>query len=262
MVGLAAPGAKIASGPHTPSIAQQDRIAGAAGEQPSPASKVDDHPGGVEYHPADTTAQRGGEHVCRVDLVTCRCFTTPITNRGWIERFDAGADKCGEVVFECGLVDDDVDQWVTLTDHARPGGRSEDRQQRIETTLSRGTIEKSWVHLVAPLGDAGLPVGAKFGVTELGEDLLDHRTGHDTTSTIEIDPFPDDADVRVATGVGSLMRGVGAIGVSECLPTLEHHGKLLKPQILSMPDEQRCRVGELIGAARVGKHPSEESNLR
>src|SRR6476469_2538645 len=74
VVGLAAPGAKVASGPHTPSIAQQDRIASPSGEQPGSASKVDDNPGGVEYHPADTTTQRSGKHVCRVDLVTRRCF--------------------------------------------------------------------------------------------------------------------------------------------------------------------------------------------
>ena len=35
VVGLAAPGAKIASGPQTPSITQHDRIAGPAGEQSS-----------------------------------------------------------------------------------------------------------------------------------------------------------------------------------------------------------------------------------
>lgn len=76
----------------------------------------------------------------------------------------------------------------------------------------------------------------EFCLAESGKDLLDHRTGGDTTLGLEIDPFADDVDVSVAASVGPLVSGVGAVGISQRFPTTYHHCELFEPQNLGMTD--------------------------
>ena len=95
VVGLAAPGALVASGPQAPSITQHDRVAGAAGEQSCPASEVDDHSGGVEHDPADMPGEGGGEHVVGVDLMPGAGFAAPLINGRRVERVRIALRRAG-----------------------------------------------------------------------------------------------------------------------------------------------------------------------
>ena len=261
MIGLAAPGAKIASGPHTPSVAEEYRVAGAAGEQPRAAPEVDDYSGGVEYDSADVPDKGGGDDVARVELVAGGGFAAPIVDRGRVGRLNVYAGQLGEVMFEADLVDEDVDERVGRVAHTRCCCGVEDRQQGVEAPLGAGSLEQCGVHLLAPSGDPRVPVCAELGVAEPIEDLLDHRPGDNTTARVEIDTLADDADVCIATSVGSLVSVVGAVGVGEGFPATHHHGELVEPQALGVPDQQLGRVGQLGGAARVGEQASQQSHL-
>ena len=90
---------------------------------------------------------------------------------------------------------------------------------------------------------------------------FDPSPGNDTTMSVDVDPLTDDADMRIATGVGALVRPVGAVGISERLPPLDHDGELVEPQRLGMPDQQLRGLRELCGAPRVGVHPSQQPRL-
>ena len=202
--------------------------------------------------------ERGGEHVGGVELVTGGGFAATLIDRGRVERFDLCAGQLGEVMFEGGLVDDHVDQRVDRAGHTRCCGGGEDRQQGVEAPLGAGALEQRGVHLLAPLGDSGVPVGVELGVTEPIEDLLDHRPGSDTTAGVEIDALTGDADLGITTRMGPLVSAVGAVGVGQCFPAAHHHGELVEPQRPGETDQQLSRVGKLIGAARVGEHPSQQ----
>ena len=94
----------------------------------------------------------GGEHVGGIELVTGRCFAASIVDRGRIQRFGIGSGESGEVVVDGGVVDDDVDQRLDLTDRSGSGGCGEDRQEGIEASLGGAAVEQSGVHLCRPIG--------------------------------------------------------------------------------------------------------------
>jgi hypothetical protein len=188
VVGLAAPGAKVASGPQTPSITESHGVAGAAGEQSRAAAEVDDNAAGVEHDPTDVTAEGGGEHVDRIDLVTGGSLAAAIVDGCGIEWFDVDTSQRVEVVFEGLLVDDDVDQRIEGADRAGSGGCLEDRQQGIEASLGIGAFQQSGHHRLAVLGDTCIPVGVELGVAEPLEDLLDLRSGTRENSSNHNEP--------------------------------------------------------------------------
>ena len=135
MIGLAAPGAKVASGPGTPSIAQEHGVAGGAGEQSGATTHVDDDTGGVEHDPTNMATKHGSEHVARIQLVAGRRFTTPIIDCRRNQRLGMATGQFGEMMLQRGLVDDDVGQRLERTDRPGLGGGCEDRQQRVEASL-------------------------------------------------------------------------------------------------------------------------------
>jgi hypothetical protein len=87
VIGLAAPGAKTAPGPHTPSITEQHGVAGPAGEQSRPASEIDDHPGSVEHNAADVTDERRRKHVTRINLMPVGGFAATLIDGRRVQRF-------------------------------------------------------------------------------------------------------------------------------------------------------------------------------
>ena len=93
------------------------------------------------------------------------------------------------------------------------------------------------------MGDAGVPVGAELGVAEAGEDLLDHRPGNDTTVGFDVDAFADDADVRVAMGVSTLVSGMGAVGIANACQRWMTTSNSLNHKLAACPTSSSAESG-------------------
>jgi hypothetical protein len=98
----------------------------------------------------------------------------------------------------------------------------------------------------------------ELGVAEPFEDLLDRGAGDDAALGVEVDVFVDDVDVGVAQVVGPFVFGVGAVGVGQCFPPAHDIAEVFVRQGRRVPDEHCRRVGQLVGAARVGMQPGQQ----
>ena len=190
-----------------------------------------------------------------------RRFATPLIDGRRVEWLRIPTQQFREVVFDGDLVGDDVDQRIERSGHPGCSCGGEHCQQRIEAALRRRPFEQVRVHPVAPSIDAGIPVGAELGVAEPVEDLLDHRPRHNSTSGIEKDALADDADMRIAIRMRTFVRAVRSVSIRKRLPPLDDDPELVEPQVLGVTDQQRSGPGQLVGATRIGEHPTHQPSL-
>ena len=101
-------------------------------------------------------------------------------------------------------------------------------------------------------GFGGVPVGVELGADELVEDLPQYRPLGGAAVGAEMDFGADGGDGGVPVVMGSFMVTMGAVGVSERLPSGEDDGEVGELQGHCVIDEQLFGVGELGGAAPVG----------
>src|SRR5258706_7398022 len=128
------------------------------------------------------TDEGGGEDVDGVDWYPGNRLTTTIIDGRWVQGLDVEAGGTMEVVFEGGLVDDDVDQRLDHPHHPGTSGGDDHCQHGVEASLPIGAFQQRRAHRLAPLFDAVVPLGAELCVAELGGDLVHHRPGSHTNT--------------------------------------------------------------------------------
>ena len=206
------------------------------------------------------SGERGGEHVVGVDLMSGGGLAAPLINGGRIEWFRISACQsgqgCSRVAWSTMMLTSGSNLPITPDPAAAvksPTGRRSAVGRRCDPTVTGSSV--------TPFGFAGSQSAWNSLSQNRFEDLFDHRPGGDTTSSIEIDPFPGDADMSITPVVGPLMRGMGPVGISECLPSTDDDSELIEPQALGVTDQQFGRGRELFGAARIGEHLGQHMRL-
>ncbi len=245
--------ADVAAPPHASSVEDFDGGAGGAGEQSSSPSEVDHQSGAVDHDPADVADEGGGDGVGGVDGDAGGGLAPVPVDLARVGHRFRSAGEVGEVGFEGGVVDDDVQHRFRCGGVGGGGGGSgEDGDQGVGSALPIGAGQQRFGDEIAVGGACGVPVGVELGTDEPIEDLPQHRPLGGAAVGAEMDFGADGGDHGVAVVMGPFMIPVGPVGISQRLPPGDHHGEVGELQPHRMIDQQRFGVGELGGATPVG----------
>src|SRR5258706_14462020 len=113
------------------------------------------------------TDEGGGEDVDGVDWYPGNRLTTTIIDGRWVQGLDVEAGGTMEVVFEGGLIDDDVDQRLDHPHHPGTSGSDDHRQPSVEASLPIAPFQQRRVDRLAPSGDTQRPIGTEARIAEL-----------------------------------------------------------------------------------------------